>query len=179
MSWHCFIVTKHKAKFEKSCKKKAEEICVNLATKYESRIKSLDDELNAKKQEIETADEHFAVNTYSPMMPVDSIDESPCEPVVSHARKHSKAKSSSHSASKIKQNTLHNKQDSDVVYQEHFLHKLSNSELNKNLKYYYSKLNSANSGTSSGCAKVFDELSQHHIIPIQVAFSLLLITVNL
>ena len=46
---------------------------------------------------------------------------------------------------------------------ENNLYQLSNSELNKNLKYYYSKMNSS----SMGMNKVFDELTQHNL-PTQV-----------
>lgn len=53
LSWQCFLINKHKAKVEKACKKKAEEVCYDLATKYESKIKKLEEELNVSKLEIE------------------------------------------------------------------------------------------------------------------------------
>ena len=53
LSWHYFIVNKQKKKFEKTCKKKAEEICVELATKYEGKIKGLEQELPTNRQNIE------------------------------------------------------------------------------------------------------------------------------
>ena len=41
LNWHCFIAGRHKSKLEKACKKKAEEVCYDLATKYESKIKKV------------------------------------------------------------------------------------------------------------------------------------------
>ena len=46
-------MNKHKAKLEKACKKKAEEVCFDLAKKYESKIKRLDEELTQSRIEIE------------------------------------------------------------------------------------------------------------------------------
>lgn len=40
-NWQCFLISKHKAKVEKACKKKAEEVCYDLATNYENRIKKV------------------------------------------------------------------------------------------------------------------------------------------
>ena len=39
--WQNFLITKRKTKLEKACKKKAEEVCYELATKYETKIKSV------------------------------------------------------------------------------------------------------------------------------------------
>jgi len=51
--WHTFLVSKHKQKFEKACKKKAEEVCFDLATTYEKKIKKLEEELNSNRSQIE------------------------------------------------------------------------------------------------------------------------------
>ena len=157
LSWHCLIVSKQKAKFEKNCKKKAEEICVELATKYESKIKSLEQDLNTSKQEIEKL-----LIEKSPI----SVNESNLDTKMTinpetefnkiSANKKTKSKSSSNQ--NFHRNVASNYKESD-------LYKLSNSELNKNLKYYY---NSATSGAN----KFFDELTQHNF-PHQVILFLL------
>jgi centrosomal protein POC5 len=41
LCWQYFIISKRKAKLEKACKKKAEEVCYELATKYETKIKTV------------------------------------------------------------------------------------------------------------------------------------------
>jgi hypothetical protein len=53
LNWHWYLLNKHKAKLEKACKKKAEEVCFDLAKKYESKIKKLEDELTQSRVEIE------------------------------------------------------------------------------------------------------------------------------
>jgi hypothetical protein len=53
LNWHWYLLNKHKAKLEKACKKKAEEVCFDLAKKYESKIKKLEEELNQSRVEIE------------------------------------------------------------------------------------------------------------------------------
>lgn len=40
-NWQCFLISKHRTKVEKACKKKAEEVCYDLATNYENRIKKV------------------------------------------------------------------------------------------------------------------------------------------
>ena len=54
LCWHYLLIKNHKSKFEKACKKKAEEVCLDLASKYESRISNLEGELEMSKAEIET-----------------------------------------------------------------------------------------------------------------------------
>jgi hypothetical protein len=51
--WHTFLLNKHKQKFEKACKKKAEEVCFDLATTYEKKIRKLEEELESKGSQIE------------------------------------------------------------------------------------------------------------------------------
>lgn len=53
LSWQYFLINKYKSKVEKACKKKAEEVCYDLATKYECKIKKLEEELNVSRLEIE------------------------------------------------------------------------------------------------------------------------------
>ena len=53
VSWHCYMGSRHKLKLEKACKKKAEEVCYDMATKYEARIERLEEELALKRAEIE------------------------------------------------------------------------------------------------------------------------------
>ena len=78
-------------------------------------------------------------------------------PAVSHG-KYSKTKSSFQSASKTKKNQFNT--DEQISHEHHYLHQLSNGELNKNEKHYYNKVNS---GSSINCIgiKVFEELTQH------------------
>ncbi|CAF0855470.1 unnamed protein product [Brachionus calyciflorus] len=52
-NWQYFQITRHKSKVEKACKKKAEEVCYDLATNYENKIKKLEEELNSSRHEIE------------------------------------------------------------------------------------------------------------------------------
>lgn len=51
--WHTFLINKHKQKFEKACKKKAEEVCFDLATTYEKKIRKLEEELALNRSQIE------------------------------------------------------------------------------------------------------------------------------
>jgi len=155
LSWHYFIVSKQKAKFEKTCKKKAEEICVELATKYEGKIKGLEQELQTNRQNIENLAMEKSIlptnsdsNTSSKIL---SETESIPNKISIH-KKNSKTKlsSSSSSTSNLNQHrsVASNCKESD-------LYKLSNSELNKNLKYFYGS-------ATNGSNKLFDELTQHN-----------------
>jgi hypothetical protein len=65
LCWQKYILNKLKAKIEKACKKKAEEVCLELATKYETKIKHLEEELNASKLEIEKYKIEMAKNEES------------------------------------------------------------------------------------------------------------------
>lgn len=62
LSWHLFTSTRHKLKLEKACKKKAEEVCYDLATKYETKIKRIDEELRVAKSEIDAYKEEMCKN---------------------------------------------------------------------------------------------------------------------
>jgi hypothetical protein len=62
LNWHGFIVGRHKIKLEKACKKKAEEVCYDLATKYEGKIRRLEEELRGAKEETECFREEMAKN---------------------------------------------------------------------------------------------------------------------
>lgn len=62
LCWHQFLVSRQRVKLEKACKKKAEEVCYDLATKYEGKIKKLEDELNKNKKEIENYKVEMAKN---------------------------------------------------------------------------------------------------------------------
>ena len=156
LSWHYFIVGKQKTKFEKTCKKKAEEICVELATKYEGKIKGLEQELQTNKLTIENlAIEKSILPTNS-----DSKILSETEPIptkISLHKKNTKTKSSSNQ-------NQHRSGASN--FKESDLYKLSNSELNQNLKYFYGS-------ATNGSNKLFDELTQHNFSN-QVFFNLYL-----
>ena len=41
LNWHSLFVSRHKAKVEKACKKKAEEVCLDLAKQYQDKIKKV------------------------------------------------------------------------------------------------------------------------------------------
>ena len=41
MNWYVNFIEKTKQKFEKKLKKKAEEVCFNLASRYEAKIKKV------------------------------------------------------------------------------------------------------------------------------------------
>lgn len=60
LNWHCFMTKRHKAKLEKACKKKAEEVCYDLATKYETKIKKLEEEIHRSKGEIDCYKDEMA-----------------------------------------------------------------------------------------------------------------------
>jgi hypothetical protein len=53
LNWHILLTNRHKLKVEKACRKKAEEICLDLANQYESKIKKLNEELKFSRDEIE------------------------------------------------------------------------------------------------------------------------------
>ena len=52
LAWQRASVQRHKQKLERVCKKKAEEVCYDLAKNYEAKIKKLDDELHASRAQI-------------------------------------------------------------------------------------------------------------------------------
>ncbi len=62
LNWHSFILNRHKIKLEKACKKKAEEVCYELATKYEGKTKRLEEELRCAKEETERYRKEMAKN---------------------------------------------------------------------------------------------------------------------
>lgn len=62
VSWHCFMNQRHKLKLEKACKKKAEEVCYDMATKYEARLKKMDEELAKARAEIDGYRDEMAKN---------------------------------------------------------------------------------------------------------------------
>lgn len=62
LSWHCYMASRHRTKLEKACKKKAEEVCYDLATKYEGRIKKIEGDLQRSKGEIEMYKEEMTKN---------------------------------------------------------------------------------------------------------------------
>ena len=41
LKWYIFLINKNKLKLETKLKKKAEEVCFNLASKYEAKIKKV------------------------------------------------------------------------------------------------------------------------------------------
>ncbi len=41
LNWHSLCITRHKIKVEKACKKKAEEVCLELANQYQEKIKKV------------------------------------------------------------------------------------------------------------------------------------------
>ncbi|KAK3094372.1 hypothetical protein FSP39_000914 [Pinctada imbricata] len=51
-SWHSMIENKWKARVEKACQAKAQEICVQLTDEYEAKIRSLNESLQAARDEI-------------------------------------------------------------------------------------------------------------------------------
>lgn len=62
VSWHCYMNQRHKLKLEKACKKKAEEVCYDMATKYEARLKKMDEELAKARAEIDGYRDEMAKN---------------------------------------------------------------------------------------------------------------------
>jgi hypothetical protein len=53
LNWHIVLTNRHKIKVEKACKKKAEEICLDLANQYEVKIKKLNEELKCSHDDID------------------------------------------------------------------------------------------------------------------------------
>lgn len=45
--WKLTMLEKNKLKLEKTCKKKAEEVCLDMATRYENKIKMVTFNLNS------------------------------------------------------------------------------------------------------------------------------------
>lgn len=41
LCWHFVLVSRQRLKLEKACKKKAEDVCYDLASKYETKIKKV------------------------------------------------------------------------------------------------------------------------------------------
>lgn len=52
LNWHILLANKHKNKVEKACKKKAEEVCLDLAKQYEDKIKKLEEELQQANEQL-------------------------------------------------------------------------------------------------------------------------------
>jgi hypothetical protein len=52
LNWHILLSNKHKNKVEKACKKKAEEVCLDLAKQYEDKIKKLEEELQQANDQL-------------------------------------------------------------------------------------------------------------------------------
>ncbi|ELU07486.1 hypothetical protein CAPTEDRAFT_224814 [Capitella teleta] len=52
VAWHSVIENKWRQRVEKACQAKAEEVCLSLTNDYESKIKSLNEALEAAREEV-------------------------------------------------------------------------------------------------------------------------------